>query len=107
MAATVTESIVLGLEQGTKKGSGIYVARLQIDDGETLTPGFKKIRAVMTQAYGNVAAAWHYCCASAHPSNAEAGAQITFSVGAVADYADDSGQNFYAIIIGDNTSGTT
>ena len=105
--ATITESTVFSLKQGVVKGTGMYVARLQVDDGETLTPGFKHIRAILMQTYADVAATWHICAASAHPANAEAGAQITFSVGDIDAYADAASTNYYALIIGDNTAGTT
>ena len=103
--ADITESATFILEQGMGKGAGMYVARLQIDDGETLTPGFKHIRAVFVQSFADVAAAYHIGGAASHATDTEAGAEITFSVGAIDDYTDDTGKNWYAVIIGDNTSG--
>lgn len=94
--ATLTEVNCFTLLPGVGGGAKMIVLRAQIDDGETITTDLHQVLAAIFQAYADVAAAYHLAAASAHPS----GGAITMSCGAVDDYADDTGKNYYGIIIG-------
>lgn len=94
--ATYTEFVAFTLKPGGGGGAKMLVGLFQIDDGETITTDFRDIIAVFFNTLANVAAAWHFASCASHP----AAGVITTSVGAIGDYADDAGMNFYVMIIG-------
>jgi len=94
---TWTEIKVFSLLPGGGGGAKLIAGRFQIDDGEVITTDLRDIFGVFCNYIGDVAATWHLASALAQPS---AGGAITMSVGAIADYTDDSGKSYYMIIIG-------
>jgi len=94
--ADYTEFVTYTLKPGGGGGAKMLVGLFQIDDGDLITTDFRDIIAVFFNTAANVGAAWHIASAASHPG---AGI-ITTSVGAIGDYADDTGMNFYVMIIG-------
>lgn len=94
---TWTEIKVFSLLPGGGGGAKMLVGRFQIDDGEVITTDLRDIFGVFCSFIGDVAATYHLASALSQPA---AGAAITMSIGAIADYTDDTGQSFYVIIIG-------
>ena len=91
--ATHTSEVVIPLPGGP--GRVMIIGTYQIDDGEEITTGLDNIEAAFFQSAADVAAAYHLCSAASI-----SGGTITTSCGAVADYADDTGKNYYGLIIG-------
>ena len=91
--ATHTSEVVIPLPGGGNRY--MIVGTYQIDDAEEITTGLDNIEFAFFQSAADVAAAFHLCSAASI-----SGGTITTSVGAVDDYADDTGKNFYGLIIG-------
>ncbi len=106
-ADIVSESAYFKLDVRAKKGIGMYVGRLQIDDTETLKTPFKKIRGAFACTIGDIDATWAAVGIASHVANSEAGVTIVFSIGEIDTYGAQAGDSYYVIVVGENTVGTT